>query len=935
MHSGDLKTSLRAACGLRGVLFGVLLGIAMTAGRAGASGIGDYTSHEVVPAGVRLEAGADTVYVRFYAGDVVGIDFRPAGSGRDDSSLVMIRRPDPAVDFQVTDVGPAIEISAAGVIVRVEKSPVRFSFLDGVGWQLVSEAPEVGLESPGNLSRVHFVLPADIHFYGTGERGIGIDLRGYSFGMYNTQVFGYSTPLETMKINVPFLATSRGYALYFDTTVPGGLDLGRTDPDRFFYRQESHGLSYFVLAAPTVEGQLELYTWLTGRHPMPPKWSLGYLQSKYGYRTRGEAETMVRTMRARGIPADAVILDLYWFRNMGDLAWDVEDFPNPQGMVADFLGQGLRTVLIAEPYFTEPSQYYYQLVGPLKDFVAQNWLGEAYLLDHWWSCGCDAVLFDVTDPGARTWLWDRYEDLFRTGISGLWTDLGEPERHPWDMEHYAGDADEVHDVYNLLWARAIYQGFSAYRPSERLFNLTRSGYAGIQRYGVFTWSGDVSRSYGGLAVQVPIMLNTSLSGLAYHSSDLGGFTGWASPELYVRWMEFGAFNPVMRAHGVDNQGTEPWGHGEEAETIVTDYIRLRYSLMPYIYSLAWDNHRTGMPLARPLFFCDPGDPDLAGLSDSFLFGPDILVGPVTTEGARERDVYLPQGGWVDFWTDSLYTGPGTVTAAAPLDRIPLFIRVGALLPMEQVGSHVREVPPDTLFLHIYPRLEPGREEFSLYEDDGVSRDYERGSYALTAIAQEVVLGPADTLLYVTVGEAVGGFSQLPEERTVVATVHLAAGAPDRVRHDSLDVEPCLSAEEFAEAEEGYFFDLVSHLLYIKMEHGTRRPSSLEITGWRARYRGRGNEGIPALRLGRSRPNPFSNVTTIPYRIAEKAWVKVEVFSPQGKKIATLVDASEAPGEHSAFWDGRDRSGRRSAPGVYFCRLASRRGTRMAKLVLLR
>ena len=456
----------------------------------GLGSIGDYTGHALVPAGIRIEAGTDTLYLRVYAPDVVRLDFQPEGSGPAGTDLVVIREPDAGVAFEVRDTGAAIELLTEDLIVRVDKSPLRFAFFDALGWDLLAEPAGGGLEAGANVTRSRFVLPADLHLYGTGERGIGIDLRGYSFGMYNTQVYAYSSPVETMKINVPLLVTSGGFALYFDTTMPWGFDLGRSDADRFFYEQNTRGLTYFLLAAADVPGQLERYTWLTGRQPMPARWSLGYLQSKYGYRTRGEAETMVRTMRARGIPADAVILDLFWFRNMGDLAWDVDAFPNPAGMTADFLNEGFRTVLITQPYFDEYSQYYYQLTGSLKSFVAQNWLGEAYILGGWWSCNCDAVLFDVTNPDARSWLWDKYENLFRSGIAGLWTDLGEPERHPWDMEHYAGSAAEVHDVYNLLWAKTIYDGFSAYRPHDRLFNLTRSGYHMVgRRVPLLRWAG--------------------------------------------------------------------------------------------------------------------------------------------------------------------------------------------------------------------------------------------------------------------------------------------------------------------------------------------------------------------------------------------------------------------------------------------------------------
>ena len=897
--------------------------------------VGDYSGHEITPVGLRVEAGGDTVLFTFYTPDVVRLDFLPLGSPAPDTGFVVIRHPDPGVEFEVRDTDASIEVLTSELVIHMDKTPLRISYFDALGWELLAEPEGGGLEAVDNLSRARFVLPHDLHLYGTGERGIGIDLRGHSFGMYNTQVYGYGGPVETMKINVPFLATSRGYALYFDTSLPGGFDLGRTDTGLFHYEQNSDGLSYFLFAAPTVAGQLERYTWLTGRQPMPPKWALGYLQSKYGYRTRGEAETMVRTMRARGIPADALILDLYWFEHMGDLSWDIKAFPNPPGMIADFLDLGFKTILISQPYFNEYSSPYHKLTTTYRDLVGRNWLDEAYILDNWWSCGCDAVLLDVTNPDARTWLWDRYEGFLHAGVAGLWTDLGEPERHPWDMDHHAGSTEEVHNVYNLLWAKTIFDGFSAYRPDERLFNLTRSGYAGIQRYGVFTWSGDVSRSFGGLAVQVPIMLNVSLSGLGYHSSDLGGFTGWTSPELYVRWMQFGAFNPVMRAHGVDNQGTEPWARGIEAEEIATEFIRLRYRLLPYLYSLAWENHRTGIPMTRPLFFHDPDDASLSGLSDVFLFGPDILVAPVTEAGITEREVYLPRGHWVDFWTDSLHTGPGSVLAAAPLDRIPLFVRTGALLPIQPAMNYVDEMPLDTLSLHVYPPAGSRREAFTLYEDDGLSRDYETGGYATTLFTQEVLYSDTDTTLHLEIGGAEGGFTDIPETRTILTIVHLTGKPPGLVRRDSLALLPSPTEDVLMAGGEGYFYDEDARLLLIKFEHFSYRSSAIEVGGWQPVGTGGEDGGSRRIWLGRNRPNPFSGGTTIPYTIARVGQVTLEVFSPLGKKVATLVDDTVNPGEHSAVWNGRDLFGRRSAPGVYFCRLASAGGTETGKIVLIR
>jgi hypothetical protein len=391
----------------------------------------------------------------------------------------------------------------------------------------------------------------------------------------------------------------------------------------------------------------------------------------------------------------------------------------------------------------------------------------------------------------------------------------------------------------------------------------------------------------------------------------------------------------MRAHGVDNQGTEPWARGTEAENIAVEFIKFRYRLLPYLYSLAWENHKTGMPLTRPLFFHDQSDPDLNGISDAFLLGPDILVAPVTEEGARQREVYLPRGRWVDFWTDSLHSGPESIVVDAPLERIPVFVRAGAVLPMQPVMDYVDATPPDTLIVHVYPGAGGLRETFTLYEDDGVSRDYEIGAYATTQLAQEQRYSAADTTLNVEIGGAEGNFAGLPESRTILGVVHLAMRPPRRVSRDSLELLPRATEKLLMAGGDGYFYDGEARLLIVKADAVTSQPLTLEIAGWRPIVADGGDGSFPRMGLGRSRPNPFSAGTTIPYTIARTGPVRLEIYSPLGTKVATLVNDTVSPGPHSTTWNGRDLLGRPSAPGVYFCRLASSGTTESGKLVLLR
>jgi alpha-glucosidase (family GH31 glycosyl hydrolase) len=901
---------------------------------AGSAAAADLSHYETTDSGFVAVAGEDTVLFTYYGTDIVRVDFLPAGGGRPQPSPMVVREAVAGIELGLSADENEVHFSTPDLTVRLNRRPFSIEFWGPEG-HLLSEPSEGGLSAGGATRTAAFMLKPGLHLYGTGERGVGIDMRGYRLETYNRQVYGYGGPPWNMMINVPFLATSQGYALFFDVIAPGTFDLGLTDSGLLSFEEDGEELAYFFMAAPDVPAQLERFTWLTGRQPMPPKWALGYLQSKFGYYDRAEAEYTVDTLREKNIPADAIMLDLYWFSDMGDFSWQRSAWPDPEGMTADFAERGLKTITITEPYFTQYSTHYGSLVGGLKDYVGHTASGDPYLLSNWWTCGCDAVLLDMTNPVAREWLWGLYAEILGTGVAGFWTDLGEPERHPDDMFHQAGPARLVHNIYNFRWAEAIFEGFRRDRPGERLFNLTRSGCAGIQRFGVFTWSGDVARTFGGLAAQMPIILNTGLSGLGYHSSDLGGFGGYSTPELYVRWLEHGALSPVMRPHGAGNEGTEPWAHGKAAEAIAVKYIRLRYRLLPYIYTLAWENHSTGMPLMRPLFFHDPEDDNLSGLSDAYMFGPDLLVAPVTEEGATARQVCLPRGLWVDFWSDSVFAGGRVVTVDAPLEKLPLFVRTGAIIPTGPVADYAGAIPQDTLTLDVYPSRPDEREVFTLYEDDGESLEYEEGAYATTEISQELGCWAGQRALRVEIARADGSFRGMPGERSILLKVHHIASPPDTVRLNSADLAQAATEAELLESREGYFFQPAARLLLVKLDYTPVSGSSVEITGFDLA------DGLlytcapPALGLLQNRPNPFLAETEIPFRLSIESRVIIEVFDLQGRKICTVFDEVRGPGPHAALWDGYNDQGEPCRSGVYFCRFRTAGLNQSRKMILLR
>ena len=884
--------------------------------------LGDYTGYDVAGKAISVHAGDATVRFIFYAPDVVRVDFLPVAGTVFDSSFVVIRDTTVPVSVAVSDADSALTLSTAGLTVMMRKMPLRISYRTSAGQLLLSEPVSGGLATQMTARLGTFALDPALHFYGTGERGIGLDLHGRSFDSYNTQNYGYSGPLSTMNINVPLLCTTGGYAIYFENTYQGRFDLGASDGARWWYRASGGELSYFLIAAPTVKDQLERYTWLTGRQPLPPRWALGFLQSKFGYQNEAEARGIVRTMRQEQIPCDGIILDLYWYLNMGDLAWNPSSWPSPFQMMSDFLADGIKTIVITQPDITAYSLNFGEASN--GGYVATNATGQPYYLSNWWSCNCNAILLDVTKPSARSWWWSKHPPFFGSQLAGLWTDLGEPERHPDDMVHYLGSTAKVHNIYSLLWARTVFEGFNQFRPNQRLFNLTRSGYAGIQRYGVATWSGDVGKSFSGLAVQVPMLLNMGMSGIAYHNSDIGGFCcGLTTPELYARWMQFGAVCPITRAHGT-GQPTEPWGYGTQVEDICRNFLDLRYRLLPYIYTMAYENYTTGIPLARPLFFDDPSDPLLAHESSSYLFGESILVSPVVTAGQTSKSVYLPAGRWIDIWSGQAYQGGQTVIVATPLETMPAFVKEGSIIPMQPLMDFSDERPLDTLMLAIFPsRTRPAH--FTLYEDDGKTLLYQSGAFALTEFTEEL----AETTMIIDLHPAAGTYTGRPSRRAYLTEVHGVSGAPHSVRENGLGIPQRSSYGELRQNGDGFFYDLGGGLLYVQTVTVPESLYQIAVQGIVLAVAGPGN--VPqAFTLEQNYPNPFNGSTRIGFTLHVPGMASLKVYDVLGREVVSLVDGHLTAGKHEVEFDAPG-----IASGVYFYKLSTAGYVQTKKLMLIR
>ncbi|MBO7609823.1 MAG: hypothetical protein J6S96_06445 [Muribaculaceae bacterium] len=562
-------------------------------------------------------------------------------------------------------------------------------------------------------------------FYGAGERGYSFNLCGDTLINYNKQNYGYQSGekrISQMGITMPMVISSKGYGIFFDDFCKSSLYVGEQGLE--YTSTSPQPLSYYVINGNgRVENVVKNFTWLVGRQELPPLWTLGYITSKYGYHDQRESEGVVDSLKTAGYPLDGIVFDLYWYgkeEDMGRLEWDKNQWPDHRKMLRDFKLKGVNVVTISQPYVLTNGRAIdnYRSLDPQGMFCKTDGTDTTQTVTIWVGQG---GMFDVSNPATRLWLRNRYKQLTDEGVTGWWGDLGEPEVHPLEIRHYNGlIAEQYHNYYGNEWSRIIYDLFKQEYPSRRLMTMMRAGTAGLQRYSVFPWSTDVSRSWGGLQPQVTIMLNSGLSGLGYMSHDVGGFAvdpdNNRDGELYIRWLQLGLFSPVLRTHS--QQLAEPY-HYTEFGDLPLRIIKSRYNWLPYNYTLAYENASQGLPMVRPLGFYE-SDNNITrydDITDQYLWGHDVMVAPVMQQGATSREVTFPEGTWVDVNNPSRrYEGHTTVNYAAPLEVLPLFARAGAFIPQaEYPMQNVDEYNPNKLDIIYY--MSDKESSYTLFDDD--------------------------------------------------------------------------------------------------------------------------------------------------------------------------------------------------------------------------
>lgn len=664
--------------------------------------------------------------------------------------------------------------------------------------------------------RLRFEIVGEQHFYGLGENGPPFDRLGVSRRLWTKHVsFGYGSD-----ISIPLLISLRGYGLFFDNSSAASVDVGRSDGRYWIeYTCEQGRLVVYYIAGAGPREVLQESAALLGRAPMAPRWALGYMQSSRHFSDRDELGRLSETLREKRLPCDTLIfLSTYgeakgWNRMVGHLECEPTLIPEPETFFADLRKRHFHVmtheypvVHPGSPLFKEARDKEYLVDAgyptappPETRRPASYQEGQRYL--------------DFSQREVREWWWRQHRDLARWGVEGWWLDGGEGP--PSSARLAGGPGAALHNRYDLLRMQGFAEGEAADRPDERVYLLCRSGGPGMQRYGGACWSGDINNTFAIMEGQVPAGLSMAMSGVPYWGTDIGGFHHPhalpESPELFARWFQFGAFCPVFRSHGHVWREHVPWAHGPDVEEICRRYLDLRYRLMPYTYTLAWQAHRLGLPLMRPLVLSYPDDPRVWDLGSQYLWGDDLLVAPVTRAGATQWPVYLPAGAWYDFWTHERYEGPRGVGAPAPLDRLPLFVREGAIIPLGPAVQYHDERPLDDVTLLVYG----GRtSSFSLYEDDGASRGYEQGRFALTDI--ECATDAESLVLRIAAPK--GDASQIPTARAYTARIR----APKPPRSVRLEGRGEI-AQQRPGATGEWWHD--GHFVFVR---GLRAPAALTI-----------------------------------------------------------------------------------------------------------
>jgi alpha-glucosidase len=772
----------------------------------------------------------DMVTLTVLAPDLVRVRVTKTASSGPDYSYAVIKTDWPGTTVEFAGDNSTRIIRTSELEVHVQLSPFRIAFYDCEGRLISQDAADMGMASDGDRVRAWKSMPPDEHYFGLGEKSDSLDKRGHSYVMWNTDVYGWGANTDPLYQDIPFfigLRQGKAYGIFFDNTYRSTFDMGVESPDMYSFGADGGDLNYYFFYGPDPKKVITRYTELVGRMPMPARWQIGYHQCRYSYYPESTVRFIADNFRQRHIPCDALFLDIHYMDGYRVFTWDKTRFPNPPQLLSDLRQQGFRVVTIVDPGIKVDPNYKAYQEGIRGDYFVKKPDGTVFVGKVWPG---ESAFPDFTNGTVRGWWGTLYRGLLKDGVSGIWNDMNEPS--VFDVPSKTMDPDEIfydhglhsphtkiHNVYGMLMSEGTRDGLLKLQPNERPLVITRDTYAGGQRYAA-VWTGDNSSTWKHLAISLPEIMNMGLSGIALAGADIGGFAIGATPELYTRWLETGVFYPYCRTHtAYGNPNQEPWSYGNKLEDINRRSIELRYRLLPYLYNAFHDASQTGLPVMRALLLDYPDDPAAISQDSEFLFGDDLLVAPILLSQHIEREVYLPRGVWYDFWTNRRYSGPTSIMVEAPLDRIPLFVRGGAIVPTQQLVQYTSEAPINPLTFEVYPDGSSSRE---YYEDDGLSFDYQRG----VSLNERVSATETANEVRLTVSAPTGSYK--PPARSLVFKVHAQRDSPHAVEIDGKPATALHSASDIEKATEGWSFDGTDNVVWIKTpDQGTAMTARIE------------------------------------------------------------------------------------------------------------
>jgi alpha-glucosidase len=715
--------------------------------------------------------------------------------------------------------GPTLRVELAGCWLEVldPTGKVLFSELPGGGY---SETEGPGGNGPEMRRSLTFLSPAGERFYGFGEKTGPLDKRGRKMVFWNSDTPGYPVDMDPLYQSIPFFVGLRegtAYGLFLDNSHRLEFDIAATQGDRVELEADGGEIDLYFLAGPGMSDVVDRYTALTGRPHLPPRWTLGYHQARWSYYPDSKVEAIAAEFRKRDIPADAIWLDIDYMDGFRSWTWSPAGFPAPPGLVSGLAGIGFKVVAIIDPGLKVDPQWDIYADGLSGGHFLSDADGKPFVGTVWPG---PSVYPDFTRKETREWWGGLVPALTTPGVRGIWLDMNEPANfEAADAHtvpgHIAADGDgqpttmaEVHNAYALFENRATFEGLLAEDPGRRPFLLTRAGFAGIQRYAA-VWTGDAASTMASLEASFTMLLGLGVSGVPMVGSDVGGWTGSPSPELYARWIAVGAVSPFFRTHvATATPDQEPWSFGVEVEDISRLLIRQRYRLLPYFYSLMREASVSGAALLRPMVWEFQADPATWGLSKQGMVGPFLMAVPVMQVGAKDVSFYLPSGGWLDLHSGALLPGAGETSRDVRLQSLPMFLREGAIVPTGPQVSWSDEGPVDPLTLELFPAAQESR--FLLYEDSGDGQAYQSGSYAATPLSL-VRTGSGAVL---EIGEREGSWDT--GDRMLRLRVRPVDKEVSSVAVDGTLLPPLGSYEAVQSASNGWWWDANDRALLVVM-----------------------------------------------------------------------------------------------------------------------